>query len=109
MNNNEHHSEQAALWDEPTPESTPPRRRSRARSKAAPPTPPASPADPRHRAVGERLWTAADVAAYLGVPIKTVYAWRSRGRGPKGFRIGKHLRWRVATVFEWSLDQERNQ
>ncbi|TWG98545.1 helix-turn-helix protein [Nocardioides sp. J9] len=49
------------------------------------------------------------MAAYLGVPVKTVYAWRSRGRGPKGFRIGKHLRWRVATVFEWSLDQERNQ
>ncbi|HWI43661.1 MAG TPA: helix-turn-helix domain-containing protein [Nocardioides sp.] len=58
---------------------------------------------------GERLWTAGDVAAYLGVPVKTIHAWRSRGRGPKGFRAGKHLRWHAATVFEWSLDQERNQ
>lgn len=105
MSNNEHRSEQAALWEEPAPESTPTRSRTRPRPEAAPPTPP----DALRRAAGERLWTAADVAAYLGVPIKTVYTWRSRGRGPKGFRIGKHLRWRVATVLEWSLDQERNQ
>lgn len=109
MSNNEHHLEQPALWDEPTPESAPTRRRTRPRPEAAPPAPPSAVADPQPRPAGERLWTAADVAAYLGVPVKTVYAWRSRGRGPKGFRIGKHLRWRVATVFEWSLDQERNQ
>lgn len=107
MSDNEHHSEQAALWDEPIPESTPTRMRTRPRLEAAPPTQPTAPADPH--AARDRLWTAADVATYLGVPVKTVYAWRSRGRGPKGFRIGKHLRWRVATVFEWSLDQERNQ
>lgn len=109
MSNNEHNTEQPALWDESTPEPTPTRRRKRPRLEAASPVQPTAPADPQRHAAGERLWTAADVAAYLGVPIKTVYAWRSRGRGPKGFRIGKHLRWRVATVFEWSLDQERNQ
>ncbi len=111
MSNNEYNLEQPALWDEPTPESTRTRCRTRPRPEAAPPpqpTVPANPPQPPHSA-GERLWTAIDVAAYLGVPIKTVYAWRSRGRGPKGFRVGKHLRWRVATVFEWSLDQERNQ
>ena len=109
MSDNEHHSEQAALWDEPTAKSTPTRGRRRRRPDAAPPPQPTAPANLQRHPTGERLWTAADVAAYLGVPVKTVYAWRSRGRGPKGFRIGKHLRWRVATVFEWSLDQERNQ
>lgn len=109
MSANEHHSEQAALWDEPTAKSTPTRRRTRPRPEAAPPPQPTAPTNLQRHPAGERLWTAADVAAYLGVPVKTVYAWRSRGRGPKGFRIGKHLRWRVATVFEWSLDQERNQ
>ena len=109
MSNHQHHPEQAALWDEPTPESTPTRRRTRRRPEAAPLAPPTALAAPQPHPDGERLWTAADVAAYLGVPIKTVYTWRSRGRGPKGFRIGKHLRWRVATVFEWSLDQEREQ
>lgn len=109
MSNNKHRSEQPALWNESTPESTPTRRRTRSRLEAARPIQPTPPAEPRRNPAGERLWTAADVAAYLGVPVKTVYAWRSRGHGPKGFRIGKHLRWRVATVFEWSLDQERNQ
>lgn len=109
MSDNEHPFEQAALWDEPTAKSTPTRRRTRRRPDAAPTPQPTGLAEPQHPSGGERLWTAADVAAYLGVPVKTVYAWRSRGRGPKGFRIGKHLRWRVATVFEWSLDQERNQ
>jgi len=109
MSNNEHDLEQPALWDEPTPDSTPTRGRTGRRSEAAPPPQPTALAEPQHPSGGERLWTAADVAAYLGVPIKTVYTWRTRGRGPKGFRIGKHLRWRVSTVFEWSLDQERNQ
>lgn len=109
MSNSEHALEQPALWDEPTPEPIPTRRRTRPRPEAAPPPQPTAPANLQRHPAGERLWTAADVAAYLGVPVKTVYAWRSRGRGPKGFRIGKHLRWRVATVFEWSLDQERNQ
>lgn len=109
MSNNEHDLEQPVLWDEPAPKSTPTRSRTRQRTDAAPPAQSTAPANPQPHPGGERLWTAADVAAYLGVPIKTVYAWRSRGRGPKGFRIGKHLRWRVATVFEWSLDQERNQ
>lgn len=109
MSNNEQYPEQPALWDESTPDSTPMRRRTRPRPEAAPPLQGTAPANLQRHPTGERLWTAADVAAYLGVPVKTVYAWRSRGRGPKGFRIGKHLRWRVATVFEWSLDQERNQ
>ena len=109
MSNDGHDLEQPALWDEPTPESTPTRSRTRPPVEAAPLPQPTGLANPQHHPAGERLWTAADVAAYLGVPIKTVYAWRRRGRGPKGFRIGKHLRWRVATVFEWSLDQERNQ
>ena len=109
MSNNKDHSEQPALWDEPRPESTPKRVRTRPRPEAAPPTPSTALGQSQGHPEGERLWTAADVAAYLGIPVKTVYAWRSRGRGPKGFRIGKHLRWRVATVFEWSLDQERNQ
>lgn len=109
MSDNEHDLEQPALWDEPTPEPLPTRSRTRPRPEAAPPPRPTAPANLQRHPAGERLWTAADVAAYLGVPVKTVYAWRSRGRGPKGFRIGKHLRWRVATVFEWSLDQERKQ
>lgn len=47
------------------------------------------------------LMTPIDLATYLGVPLATVYAWRSRGQGPTGERIGKHLRYRRADVESW--------
>lgn len=107
MRNDEHGQDQPSLWDEQPaqPPSKPvPRRR------PAPSSPrPVAPAQTTSDSTDERLWTAADLAEYLGVPVKTIYAWRAKGLGPKGFRVGKHLRWRVATVFEWSLDQERTQ
>lgn len=55
------------------------------------------------------LWTINQVAAYLGVPKQTIYGWRTTGYGPRGFRVGKHLRWRPATVREWTADLEEDQ
>jgi len=49
----------------------------------------------------DRLLTAQDLADYLGVPIATVYAWRHRGHGPPGFRVGRHLRFRMGDVAQW--------
>jgi excisionase family DNA binding protein len=56
-----------------------------------------------------KLWTIDQVAEYLGVPKQTIYCWRTTGYGPHGFRVGKHLRWRAATVQAWTADLERNQ
>ena len=47
------------------------------------------------------LFTAADLAAYLDVPVATLYAWRCRGEGPIGFRVGKHLRYRRSDIEAW--------
>ena len=49
----------------------------------------------------ERLLTVQDLADYLGVPIATLYAWRYRGEGPPGFRVGRHLRYRRNDVEQW--------
>lgn len=57
----------------------------------------------------QELWDIDDVANYLGVPKQTVYSWRTTGYGPKGIRIGKHLRWRTATVISWTLGLEQDQ
>ena len=53
----------------------------------------------------DRLLTVEDLAEYLNVPIATIYAWRYRGKGPKGFRVGRHLRFREGDVERWLSDQ----
>jgi DNA-binding transcriptional MerR regulator len=47
------------------------------------------------------MWTVQDVADFLRVPVQTVYAWRSRGDGPPGRRVGKYVRYRPADVINW--------
>jgi excisionase family DNA binding protein len=49
----------------------------------------------------ERLWTVDDVAEYLGIPVKTLYDWRTRGYGPTARRVGKYLRYKATDVVEW--------
>ncbi len=49
--------------------------------------------------------TTAEVARYLGVPVATVYAWNSRGLGPRRFRVGKYVRYRRTDVDAW-LDRQ---
>jgi excisionase family DNA binding protein len=53
------------------------------------------------------LMTLQEVAEYLGVPESTIYAWRSKGIGPVGFRVGRHVRYRREAVDAWIEDQER--
>jgi len=49
----------------------------------------------------DRLLSVAELADYLEVPVKTIYTWRHRNTGPKGFRVGKHLRYRWRDVQSW--------
>ncbi|WP_066361069.1 helix-turn-helix domain-containing protein [Herbidospora mongoliensis] len=53
----------------------------------------------------ERLWSADDVAEFLGVPVATLYQWRCRRIGPRGRRIGKHLRYMPDDVLAWVREQ----
>lgn len=50
------------------------------------------------------LMTMAELAAYLGVPQRTLYQWRTRGVGPVGMKIGRHVRYRRGDVEKW-LDE----
>ena len=53
----------------------------------------------------DRLLTVEDLAEYLGVPVATLYAWRSQRQGPRGFRVGRHLRYRWTDIEEWISDR----
>jgi len=47
------------------------------------------------------LATPAEVAAFLGVPVKTLYQWKYRGIGPNVHKVGRHLRYRWPEVDAW--------
>ena len=48
-----------------------------------------------------------ELAEYLGVPVSTVYEWRTHGRGPAAYRFGKHLKFTVTDVQDW-VQQQRD-
>ncbi|MEV5568689.1 helix-turn-helix domain-containing protein [Spirillospora sp. NPDC052269] len=52
-----------------------------------------------------RLWSVEEVAHFLHVPLQTVYGWRQKNKGPRGRRIGKHIRYRPADVLAWLEEQ----
>ncbi len=47
------------------------------------------------------LLTVAQLAALLQVPPQTLYGWRTRGEGPRGLRVGRHVRYRQRDVDKW--------
>ncbi len=49
----------------------------------------------------EPLLTLSELAARLSVSVQTLYDLRSKGRGPRGFRIGRELRFRRSEVDAW--------
>ena len=48
-----------------------------------------------------KLWSVQELAEFLGVPVATVYQWRTKRYGPVGLGIGKHVRYRPADVDHW--------
>ena len=57
--------------------------------------------DPELAPTQRCLMTSDEVAAYLRVPVATIYAWRYRGGGPRAMRVGRHLRFRQGDVEAW--------
>ncbi|MFD4758158.1 helix-turn-helix transcriptional regulator [Streptomyces sp. NPDC058439] len=53
------------------------------------------------RPLPERFLTPIDLADLLGVPVETVYQWRRKDTGPRGFRVGRHLRFDPEDVRVW--------
>lgn len=51
--------------------------------------------------VTDALMSIDDLAALIQVPVKTVYNWRTEGKGPKGIKLGKYVRFRRVDVEAW--------
>ena len=53
----------------------------------------------------EPLMTMTDLAEYLGIPVSTIYDWRTNGHGPVAHRFGKHLKFALSDVRTWMETQ----
>lgn len=49
----------------------------------------------------DELMTPEDLAALLQIPLASLYAWRQKGSGPPGIKVGRHLRYRRKDVEDW--------
>ncbi len=55
--------------------------------------------------MSEPLLSVPDISTKLGVPPATIYQWRYLGKGPRGIRVGRHLRFRQADLDKWIEEQ----
>jgi excisionase family DNA binding protein len=53
----------------------------------------------------ERLLSPAELGDFLGIPVATLYRWRYHSTGPRGCRVGRHVRYRMSDVQKW-LDEQ---
>lgn len=54
------------------------------------------------RRLPDQYLTPEDLVVMLRLPsVDTVYQWRRKGTGPRGFRVGRHLRFDPADVRAW--------
>ncbi|MCX4422630.1 helix-turn-helix transcriptional regulator [Streptomyces mirabilis] len=53
-------------------------------------------------ALPEQYLTPEDLVTLLRLPsVETVYQWRRKGIGPRGFRVGRYLRFDPEDVRAW--------
>jgi excisionase family DNA binding protein len=48
----------------------------------------------------------SELCAQLQVSAQTIYDLRSQGRGPRGFRVGRELRFRISEIDAWLMRLE---
>jgi excisionase family DNA binding protein len=53
----------------------------------------------------ERWLSRRELADRLGLPIKTLAQWASKGSGPQYALMGRHVRYRLSDVIEWEAAQ----
>ena len=46
-----------------------------------------------------------ELSEHFKVPLRTIYQWRTRQVGPKGYKIGRHVRYKVEDVVAWTEAQ----
>jgi len=53
----------------------------------------------------DRLWSAKEAVAFLGLPVATLHQWRYLGVGPKAYKVGRWLKYDPGDIVAWLHDQ----
>ncbi len=56
----------------------------------------------------EQCLSLTELCAHLQVSVQTIYDLRSQGRGPRGFRVGRELRFRISEIEAWLARMEQD-
>lgn len=49
----------------------------------------------------DRLWTLEETAAFLSIPVATLYKLNHKRTGPRFFHVGRGCRYDPRDVLEW--------
>ncbi len=58
-------------------------------------------ADLRSKPPAKTWLTTLEAADYVGIPAKTLEAYRTQGKGPRFSRVGKHVRYHRSDIDSW--------
>jgi excisionase family DNA binding protein len=61
----------------------------------------ASATNPTTLSLVDGVLSLAELCEQLQVSTQTIYDLRSQGRGPRGFRVGRELRFRISEIDAW--------
>jgi len=67
-----------------------------------------NPADRPQLRLIEQVLSLSERCAHLQVSAQTIYDLRSQGRGQRGFRVGRELRFRISEVEAWLARMEQD-
>ena len=56
----------------------------------------------------EKIVSTEEVAAYLGLAPITLAKMRTTGGGPRYLKLGRAVRYRMADVQQWALEQRHS-
>jgi excisionase family DNA binding protein len=56
-------------------------------------------------APGDELLSVEEVSGWLRVPVRTLYQWRMRDKGPRAVKVGRWTRYRRRDIEQW-LEQQ---
>lgn len=49
----------------------------------------------------EPLLNINELADYLGIPVSTIYDWRTNGKGSRAYRFGKRVMFGITDIRAW--------